>query len=42
MRGVLYEKIELILDEFIYWYIYGVYGFLNGDVFNKLMFDIIY
>lgn len=38
MIGVLYDKIKLILDKFIYWY---RYGFLNGDVFNKLIFDII-
>lgn len=35
--GVLHDKIKSILDKFTYW---QRYCFSNGDVFNKLMFDI--
>lgn len=37
MIGVLHDKIKSILDKFTYWH---RYGFSNGDVFNKLIFDI--
>ena len=38
MKGVLHDKIEAILDEITYRHRYGL---PNGDVYHKLMSDII-